>query len=174
MTIGKPLPPEKLVKYLSDFEGEITLRYGKIGQGKTYGATADVLDDLKRGWIVYTTWQINFNGYDQRDSIFWPFASLLFPWKNEFKVIPKENLRYIDIFDDAFLESFEKLKNCKVYLDEGHIAFDSYEMSKASLKKRASILHTRHFNRSINIISQRPTAIHVAMRANDFLSLFEL
>lgn len=166
MEIGKKLPLEKLQAYLHDFEGEITLRYGKIGQGKTYGATADVLDDLKHGWIVYTTWPIQFDGYDQRDSLFFVLGSLLFPWANTFKVIPKDNLRYINIFDDKFIEEFENLKNCKVYIDEGHIAFDSYEMAKASMQKRASILHTRHFNRSINIISQRPTAIHVAMRAN--------
>jgi len=166
MEIGKLLPNEKLLKYLFDFEGEITLRYGKIGQGKTYGATADVLDDLRRGWIVYTTWPIRFDGYDQRKSLLFVIGSLMFPWRNTFLVIPKENLRYIDIFDDSFIDNFEKLKNCKVYLDEGHIGFDSYEMSKASLKKRASVLHTRHFNRSINIISQRPTAVHVSMRAN--------
>jgi len=164
--LGKPLPPEKVLNYLSEFEGEITLRYGKIGQGKTLGATADVLDDLRHGWVVYVTWPISFEGYDQRNSVFWLFGSLLFPWHNTFMVIPKSNLRHIDIFDDSFLDEFEKIKNAKVYLDEGHIAFDSYEMAKASLKKRATILHTRHFNRSINIISQRPTAIHVAMRAN--------
>jgi len=165
MEVGKLVPTEKLLSFLFDFEGEITLRYGKIGQGKTYGATADVLDDLRRGWIVYTTWPIQFDGYDQRTSWLFIIGSLLYPWRNTFLVIPKENLRYIDIFDDTFIDNFEKLKNCKVYLDEGHIGFDSYEMAKASLKKRASVLHTRHFNRSINIISQRPGNVKLDYRS---------
>ena len=34
------------------------------------------------------------------------------------------------------------------------------------IRDRATVLHTRHFNRRIVIISQRPTAIHVVLRAN--------
>jgi len=34
------------------------------------------------------------------------------------------------------------------------------------LKKRVTILHTRHFNGSIVVVSQRPTAVHVSARAN--------
>jgi len=146
-------------------EGEITQRYGRIGQGKTYGATVDVLDELKRGHIVYVNWHISFNGYDQRESILYVLGSLLFPWVNKFKKIPPENLRFINI-DQNFINKFSKLTNCSVYLDEGHVVFDSYEMAKMSMEKRVAVLHTRHFDRSINIISQRPTAVHRMLRAN--------
>lgn len=166
MSIGKLLPDDKLIKFLSSFEGEMSMIYGKIGNGKTYAATADVLDDLRRGWIVYTTWPIDFNGYDQRDSLLFLVGSILFPWRNTFKVIPKDNLKYLDIFDDKFLDEFADKKNCKVYLDEAHMGFDSYEMTRASMKKRASILHTRHFNRSVVFVTQRPTALPPYIRAN--------
>jgi len=146
-------------------EGEITQRYGRIGQGKTYGATVDVLDELKRGHIVYVNWHIDFTGYDQRESTLYILGSLLFPWMNTFKKIPAENLRFITI-DANFIQKFSKLTNCSVYLDEGHVVFDSYEMAKMSMEKRVSVLHTRHFDRSINIISQRPTAVHRMLRAN--------
>jgi len=162
---GKQIPEIDLLSLFSSPEGEITQRYGRIGQGKTYGATADVLDELSRGRVVYTNWRINYNGFDQRDSFLFILGSILFPWSSRFYKFPKDNLRYLPI-DENFLNTFSKLTDCSVYIDEGHVIFDSYEMAKMSMEKRVSVLHTRHFNRSIHIISQRPTAIHVMMRAN--------
>lgn len=162
---GKQLAEIDLLDLFEGVEGEISQRYGRIGQGKTYGATVDVLDELKRGHVVYVNWKIDFDGYDQRKSIFFLFGSILFPWKNKLFNFPKENLRYIEI-DGNFIDKFSELTSCSVYLDEGHVVFDSYEMAKMSMKKRTAVLHTRHFDRSINIISQRPTAIHRMLRAN--------
>jgi len=159
--IGKII--DDIAPYIND--GEITQRYGKIGQGKTYGATVDVLDELKRGHIVYTNWHIEYDGFDQRESIIHILGSLMFPWKNTLKKFPKENLRHINI-DKDFIKNFSQLTNCSVYLDEGHVVFDSYEMAKMSMDKRVAVLHTRHFDRSIHIISQRPTAVHRMLRAN--------
>jgi len=164
-TLGKIIPEIDLLSLFKSPEGEITQRYGRIGQGKTYGATADVLDELYRGRVVYCNWRINYEGFDQRDSLFRIFASILFPFSNKFYNFPKDNLHYLPV-DANFLEKFGKLTDCSVYLDEGHVVFDSYEMAKMSMEKRISVLHTRHFNRSIHIISQRPSAIHVMMRAN--------
>jgi len=146
-------------------EGEITQRYGRIGQGKTYGAVVDILDELKRGHVVYTNFKLNFQGFDQRKSPLYVLGGLLFPWRNKYYNFPKENLRFIAV-DGDFIKNFSKLTDCSVYLDEGHVVFDSYEMAKMSMEKRVAVLHTRHFNRSIHIISQRPTAVHRMMRAN--------
>jgi len=90
--------------------------------------------------------------------------NLLFGKKLFFR-FKKENLHYLPI-DDDFMDKFQDLTDCKVYLDEGHVIFDSYQTTRFSMQKRTSILHTRHFNRSIAIISQRPTAVHVSARAN--------
>jgi len=154
-----------LLELFPAHEGEITQRYGRIGQGKTYGATVDVIDELRRGHVVYVNWHFNYHGYDQRKDLLFIIGSLLFPWKNKFYEFPKDNLRYIAV-DEHFIDKFEKLTDCSVYLDEGHVVFDSYEMAKMSMQKRVAVLHTRHFDRSINIISQRPTAVHRMMRAN--------
>lgn len=163
--VGQRVEEIELLNLFSPSEGEITQRYGRIGQGKTYGATVDILDELQRGHVVYCNWKLNFDGFDQRKSLLYVIGSIMFPWRSRFYNFPKENLRYIQI-DENFIDNFSKLTDCSVYLDEGHVVFDSYEMAKMNMKKRTAVLHTRHFNRSINIISQRPTAIHVMMRAN--------
>lgn len=165
LQIGKELKEINLLDLFKPNDGEITQRFGRIGSGKTYGATADVLDELQRGHIVYVNWRINWHGFDQRNSLLYIVGGLLFPWKNKLTHFPAENLRYIAV-DQHFIDNFSKLTDCSVYLDEGHVVFDSYEMAKMSMAKRVAVLHTRHFNRSIHIISQRPTAIHRMMRAN--------
>jgi len=165
LNVGKKMLEIDLVGLFQANDGEITQRYGRIGQGKTYGATADVLDELKRGHVVYINWKMNYKGFDQREDWLFVIGSILFPWRSKLFYFPPENLRYLPI-DENFMDVFQNLTDCSVYLDEGHVIFDSYEMAKMSMQKRVAVLHTRHFNRSIHIISQRPTAIHVMMRAN--------
>jgi len=163
--IGKKIEDINLLDLFFPSDGEINLYYGRIGQGKTYAGTADAYNDLMRGEIVYTNWPMNFEGVDQRNE--WPFilGGLFFPWKNKYFKFPRENWHYLPI-NEHFLDKFEKITGAKVYLDEGHVPFDSYEMAKMSMNKRIAVLHTRHFDRSINIITQRPTAVHVTVRAN--------
>jgi len=161
---GREVHEIDLMDLIPPTEGFIDQYYGRIRNGKTYGATADVLDDLKRGRVVYTNWKINWNGYDQRRD-FWSVLWHIMTWNETYYKYDKENLRYLPI-DDSFMDKFEKITDAKVYLDEGHVIFDSYQHAKFSMRKRVSILHTGHFNRSIIIISQRPTAVHVSARAN--------
>jgi len=162
---GQRIAEIELLDLFQANEGEITQRYGRIGQGKTYGAVIDILDELQRGHVVYTNFHLNFEGFDQRKNFIYILGGLLFPWKNRYFNFPKENLRFIAV-DGDFIKTFSTLTDCSVYLDEGHVVFDSYEMAKMSMEKRVAVLHTRHFNRSIHIISQRPTAVHRMMRAN--------
>ncbi len=162
---GERINEIDLLDLFPAYDGMITQYYGRIGSGKTYAATKDILDLLKRGQVVYANWDIQYNGYDQRDSIFGIIIGILFPWKKTFFVFPKDNLKKINV-DKEFHANFSKITDAHVFLDEGHVVFDSYEMARLSIERRMSILHTRHFDRSIHIISQRPTAIHVSMRAN--------
>ncbi len=162
---GERLREIELLDLFPPTDGMISQYYGRIGSGKTYAGTADVLDLLKKGKVVYTNWRINYEGYDERKSALGMLLSIIFFWKKRFYKFPKENLRYLPV-DKDFHDNFAKLTDCHVFLDEGHVVFDSYEMARMNIERRSSILHTRHFDRSIHIISQRPTAIHVAMRAN--------
>jgi len=80
--VGKQLKEIDLVGLFSAQDGEITQRYGRIGQGKTYGATNDAYNDLMRGEVVYTNWRMNFEGVDQRESWLFLIGGILFPWVN--------------------------------------------------------------------------------------------
>jgi len=161
---GKKVSEIDLVGLFEPSEGELNQVFGKIGNGKTLLATEMVLEDLSRGEVVYTNWPIRYNGYDERNDKERALRNFVFG-KKRYYAFRKENLRKIAI-DDKFSDTISELNNCKIYLDEGHVAFDSYEMAKMSMQKRAAILHTRHYNRTIVVISQRPTAIHATVRDN--------
>lgn len=171
---GKRVPELELMDLFPASEGMIAQYYGRIGSGKTYAATADILDLLRRGKVVYANWKINYKGYDERSSPFRVLVGIIFPWIKRYYNFPRENLNYFHISDTWAVEQGYKdfddwvasRTDCHIFADEGHMWVDSYAGTRMSLDKRKTILHTRHFNRSIYIISQRPTAIHVSMRAN--------
>jgi len=146
-------------------DGGMHQYYGRIGEGKTYAATADAISDLNHGDIVYTSWKLKWEGYDERDYWYYRLAYKL-KLKRFFWKFPKENWRFFDMAAPDALEKLGSLTDCTIYLDEGHLLLDSYLATKMERQDRATILHTRHFDRRINVISQRPTAIHVVVRAN--------
>lgn len=166
--LGTKVPEVDLVGLFQAGDGEIHQIIGAIGNGKTYLSTKMAIDDLKNGEVVYTTWKIDYTGFDQRKDPFIALRNLLF-FQSRYYAFPVENWHYIDpieYFDENFIDKFEKITDAKVYLDEGHIPFDSYEAAKMSIKKRVAVLHTRHMNRTIIIISQRARNVHTQLRAN--------
>lgn len=155
-------------------EGMIAQIYGRIGSGKTYATVRIILDLLRRGKVVYVNFPINYRGYDERQSRFRVFVSLLFPWIKRFYFFPSENLRFYEISDEwaktqgyeTFTKWVHSRTDCYIFADEGHVWVDSYTATRMPIELRNISLHTRHYNRNIFVISQRPTAIHVTMRAN--------
>jgi len=137
--------------------------YGRIGQGKTYAMTSDIISALMNGKVVYVNYPIDWSGFDERKNLASLFMSLL-GIKNKFYEFYKDNLKQIEV-DENFHTKLSQLTDCIVALDEGYVAFDSYEMAKMSMAKRQNVLHTRHFDRSIWYTTQRPNAVHVTMRA---------
>lgn len=169
-SIGKKVLVEDLVDVFSASEGSINMYYGLIGNGKTYAATSDILDLLKQGKVVYCNWKIIVPDFDDRDSFIMSFMNFLL-FRKRFYLIPcSKNLHYFDpeTFDSTgeLTEWLSSLNDCHVFFDEGQDMFDSYEGTRFSKAKRRLILHTRHYHRTLNIISQRPTAIQVSARGN--------
>jgi len=160
--VGTPVDKQLLLDLFEPDEGSVNFYYGRIGNGKTYSATADILDYLSQGRVVYANWHIDFSGFDERESFWHVFYKTLFFRKYFFK-FPKENFHYFSP-DDVDVKFLAKLTDCEVFVDEGQWVFDSYKGTDFSVEKRKLILHTRHFNRSLNIISQRTQALHVTAR----------
>lgn len=170
-TNGKEITVKQdLLDIFSATEGSINMYYGLIGNGKTYAATADILDLLKEGKVVYANWKIEVPDFDDRKDMLMSLKNLVL-FRNKYFVIPcSQNLHYFDPeqFNSTaeLVEWLSKLNDCHIFFDEGQDMFDSYEGTRFAKSKRRLILHTRHYHRTLNIISQRPTAIQVSARGN--------
>ena len=168
--IGKKVLLNDLVDVFEASEGSINLYYGLIGNGKTYNATADILDLLKKGKVVYANWHINVDDFDDRESFLMTFMNFLLFRKRFYRIPCAQNLHFFDPdeFDSTpeLVEWLSGLNDCHIFFDEGQDMFDSYEGTRFSKSKRRLILHTRHYHRTLNIITQRPTAIQVSARGN--------
>jgi len=154
-------------------EGELNQYYGRIRNGKSYIACRHMYEDLKSGLIVKANFPFKWEGYDQRKVWYWLLLGLI-GLKRNYYVYPKENFQQIDITSEwaqkngypDFHSWFAVQTSCKIYLDEGHLVYDSYQMTKMDLDKRVAIFDTGHYDRSISIISQRPSNIHATLRGN--------
>jgi hypothetical protein len=49
----------------------ITLRCGKLGQGKSYSATRDVWNTINNGFDAYVNWKIDFTAFYLRETSGW-------------------------------------------------------------------------------------------------------
>ena len=170
MDIGTKVVTKDLVDVFQASEGSINMYYGLIGNGKTYAATSDILDLLAQGKVVYANWRINVPDFDDRESFFMILKNILFVRPRFYRIPCSKNLRYFDPenFESTgeLVDWLSKLNDCHIFFDEGQDMFDSYEGTRFSKAKRRLILHTRHYHRTLNIISQRPTAIQVSARGN--------
>jgi len=152
----------------SDLEHGIYCYFGRLGQGKTYALVRDLLRALDSGAVVYASFRINWTGFDERRSYFNVFLALL-GLKRRFIEYPATNLRTLAV-DDNWHTNFALLRGSHdvpiiVAVDEAPVLFDSYQMAKMPLSQRVAINQTRKFFRSIWYTAQRPTAVHVVMRA---------
>lgn len=159
-----PVSTKEILDYFRPVQGAINFYYGHVGNGKTYAATSDIWDLLRRGEVVYANWKVQVPDFDQKESLIYTIYHLIFFRKRFFK-FPSSNFHYFNS-DDIDITFLSRLANCHIFIDEGQWIFDSYEGTKFSKEKRKLILHTRHYNRTLNVISQRTNAIQVSARGN--------
>lgn len=161
----KIVPETEALDFFVPDEGELVLIYGAIGNGKTYAATADVMKDLERGQVVYTTWKIDWSGFDERESFAHIFMKAVFLRKRFYK-FDRKNWHYLDVTADDIWDKLAVLNNCKIYFDDVIVQlFDSYEGTKFAKKKRQWAFTTRHYDRTIVLVTQRPSQVQVALRS---------
>jgi len=122
------------------------------------------------GKVVYANWHIKVEDFDDRKNFWMILKNILFFRKRFYRIPCAQNLHYFDPenFESTgeLVDWLSKLNDCHIFFDEGQDMFDSYEGTRFSKAKRRLILHTRHYHRTLNIISQRPTAIQVSARGN--------
>lgn len=160
-------PTQEILDFFTPVEGQNALYFGKIRNGKTYAATADIISLLKRGEIVYANWQINFDDYDERDHLF-PSLMKFLAFKKYYYKFSKENFHYFDP-DNIDVPLLGRLVNVHVFIDEGQWLFNSHVREKAddpiAIEKRKLILHGGHYCRSLNVITQRSTNVFPDIRS---------
>jgi len=76
-------------------EGFNSVYYGKIGNGKTRNATADIIELCNRGEVVYANWHIDVPDFDETTDRRTAFAKFLGGRKYFYK-FKKENFHYFD------------------------------------------------------------------------------
>jgi len=176
----KRVSDEELEGVFPAEEGEGNLYYGMIGSGKSYGATADIIELLKQGKVVYATWPIYVEDFDDRESFLMAMWNLVRFNKRFFKVPCSKNLHYINAevgevdgvptFNpnrpSEYIDYLNTLNHCTLFIDEAWRVIDSYKGTQFSIGGRDLILVTRHKFRTVNLIAQRPTSVHVSARGN--------
>lgn len=141
----------------SPVEGFNNVYYGKIRNGKTYAATADILELLSQGEVVYANWHIDWSGFDQRDSL--PAVILkLLTGNPYFYKFNSSNFHYLDINSPTFITDINKLVGVHLFIDEGQWIFNSH-LKTDDPDKRRLVLEGGHYCRSLNVITQRPSNI---------------
>jgi len=181
--LGKEIEKEILEKEqaLKEPEGSSNLYYGIIRSGKTYGATADIHEELRQGRSVYATWPIDVTNCDDRQSLLFIIRGLFMPWKKRYyKIENRENLHYINAetgevdgvhqfnptTKTGYIDYLNGLNHCSLYIDEAWRVIDSYLPVRDVGEARNLILVTGHKFRTVNLIAQRPMSISIYARAN--------
>jgi len=151
---------EEIFSIFEPVEGLNTVYYGKVRNGKTYAATADILELLERGEIVYANWNIDFEGLDERKSFARVLMKFLFG-KPIFYNFKKDNFHYmyLTVFNKPeFLGELNRLVGVHIFIDEGQWIFNSH-LKTDDLDSRRLILEGGHYCRTLNVITQRPQNI---------------
>jgi hypothetical protein len=160
-------PTQEILDFFAPVEGNNCLYFGRVRNGKTYSATADIIELLKRGEIVYANWDITFKDYDERQNFFVVFLKFVTGYKYFYK-FTKDNFHYFepDKVDPVFLS---RLVGVHIFIDEGQWLFNSHIRDKAedevAIAKRKLILHGGHYCRSLNVITQRTTNVFPDIRS---------
>lgn len=151
-----------------------TVYYGKIGNGKTRNATADILELLSRGEVVFANWAIDFKGFNEMTDKAVTWAKF-FGGRRQYFEFDKSNFHYLDPQDlienkeGANVNLLSRLVGAHVFVDEGQWLFNSLERHDPndpdSVDKLKLVLHGRHYCRSLNVITQRPSNINKNIRS---------
>jgi len=146
-------------------EGTINFYYGKVRNGKTYAATADILGLLRRGEVVIANWNVNFQGFDERTS-FWHLFFKTVAGKRYFYNFKPGNFYYFPPDADRvpLINKLRKEVAVHIFIDEGQWILNSHDKTRDDNAQKL-VLTNGHYCRSLNIISQRPQNVKLDYRS---------
>jgi len=175
IALGKNLKIDQvLLEAFQPQEGVNAVYYGKVRNGKTRTATADILGLLERGEVVYANWTVKFDGFDERFSmrhLFWKtfgFRKLFFSYgANNFHYIDRDELISGIGSGESNVNYLNKLVGVHVFIDEGQWVLPSQDRSwdADTVAKMKLVLHGGHYCRTLNIITQRASNISKTTRS---------
>lgn len=139
-------------------EGDVCFYYGKIRNGKTTTATADMIALLERGEVVVSNSMVDIDALDERDRFGVVLMKFLFNRKYFFDYDFKKNFVYVDrtLPHQEIIRILGNLVGVHIFWDEGQWFFN---LANKDDDTRKLILENGHYCRSLNIISQRPINI---------------
>jgi hypothetical protein len=179
--LGKKISDIEKIDIFAAPEGELHLYTGQIGSGKTYGATADAIEEARQGRLIYLTWPVKVDDFDDRYTWFMVLKNFLFFRPLYYRIPCAQNIHFINaetgevdgkqVFDPKrpgeYIEYLNSLKYCTIYIDEAWRVIDSYTpVRDFGIEVRNLLLVTRHKFRTIKLIAQRANSIQVTARAN--------
>lgn len=158
----KKIEAKDLAEMLCPPEGEIWMVAGEPGAGKGYLIAMMMLDDLRAGIPVYSTMPLIWEGENEIYNKVQLLFSLIFPWRNVFVNIKRENFHYIP-FKEVDVGKLKEIYGGHLYIDEGQFLLPSGFAERDDDRKELTSM-TRHMYRRIVIVSQRFNAVNVNAR----------
>lgn len=131
---------------------------GKLGQGKTYTMTQDIVKALNKGVRVYSNYKIFWNGYKE-EKRWWKTAFIYFGLRRDYIYYPASNLSYW-----SETEEILDLENGIIAMDEGSVYLNSRNWALLDPEFQRKILQSRKDGLHIYFTAQRIGQIELTLR----------
>ena len=136
-----------------EIKSHITLFTGAQSGGKSYAAVREIRRLLRKGHNVAANFDINWQGFDERDSFFCRFCTWL-GFKRLLFNIPEDRFTRLSNDAETLLSEVEKLGNCHLFIDEEYELFNS----RSKMSSRATQIFLQTNKRGVNFYLVVPYA----------------
>lgn len=138
----------------------IFLHAGKVGQGKTFSCTAEILQHLYNGIDVYADWSINPQPY---------FSTKIFKLKHKIKtflcnLFRLPPIKYGRLFRFTELEDIYGVSYGEIYIDEAHRWLNARKFEDTPPDFISKMSQSRKYHTNLHFITQHPMMVDIAIR----------
>jgi hypothetical protein len=127
----------------------VTIRGGKLGCGKTAGATWDVWREINKGINCFVNWHIDFSPLYKLERTGWRGRM----WRVWLKMtLQKEKMGKVYYFED--LEGLYDLRQGHAFYDEAHQDISAREYVKLPKQFIKKLTLSRHYRLNLDFITQ--------------------